>query len=270
MQARINSFKQRLRNRERLIGLWAGLASSYSVEICADAGLDWLLLDGEHAPNDLRSTLAQLQAAAAYPSACVVRPVAGEAWMIKQLLDIGAQNLLIPMVESREQALALVAATRYPPQGVRGVGSALARASNFNRRSDYVTTANEQVCLLLQIESAQGLDNLDAIATTDGVDGIFIGPADLAAALGHLGDPGHPAVQAAIDDAIMRIRELGSAPGILTSDAELAKKYLDMGAVFVAVGTDVTVLSKGVQALARQFAAGAPTAMEVAEQSSVY
>jgi 4-hydroxy-2-oxoheptanedioate aldolase len=251
--APVNLFKQRLLAKQPLIGLWAGLASSYGTEVCAGAGFDWLLLDAEHAPNDVRSVLAQLQAVAAYPTHAIVRPPIGETWIIKQLLDIGAQTLLVPMVETAEQAQKLVAATRYPPQGVRGVGSALARASGFNGRTAYAGTANDQICLLVQVETANALANLDAIVGTDGVDGVFIGPADLAASMGHLGNPGHPSVQAAIEGAISRILELGKAPGILTSDPSLAHAYLDLGAVFVAVGTDVTILASGTRALARRF-----------------
>jgi 4-hydroxy-2-oxoheptanedioate aldolase len=253
MEAPVNKFKQRLAQKLPLIGLWAGLSSAYTTEVCAGAGFDWLLIDAEHAPNDLPSILAQLQVLAGYATLPVVRPPIGETWLIKQLLDIGAQTLLIPMVETSEQATQLVAATRYPPHGIRGVGSALARASHFNRRSAYLGSADAQICLLVQLESVAGLDNLETIAAVDGVDGLFIGPADLAAALGHLGDPGHPEVQAAIDNAIRRINATGKASGILTSDITLARHYLDLGAIFVAVGTDVTVLSKGLDTLVKTF-----------------
>ena len=257
-----NLFKASLRRDGVQIGLWLGLASSYTTEICAGAGFDWLVVDGEHAPNDVRSTLSQLQAIAPYPSQAVVRPVIGEVWMIKQLLDIGAQTLLIPMVDTAEQAAALVAATRYPPRGVRGVGAALGRASGFNRNAAYLHEAAEQICLLVQVETREGLRNLDAIARTEGVDGVFIGPADLSASMGHLGDMAAPEVQAAIEDAIPRIRGAGVAAGILIGDETLIRRYIELGANFVAVGTDVDLLSRSGTALARTFkpgpAGGAP------------
>ncbi|ERT92373.1 hypothetical protein P038_03076 [Brucella abortus 99-9971-135] len=183
----------------------------------------------------------------------VVRPPVGETWIVKQLLDIGAQTLLIPMIESREQAEAMVKAMRYPPHGVRGVGSALARASAFNRIPDYLQTANDEVCLLLQVESRAGLANLDAIATTEGVDGVFIGPADLAADMGHLGKPGAQEVQDAVRDALQRIIGHGKAAGILTGDLSLARHYLDLGATFVAIGNDVTLLANATTRLLADF-----------------
>jgi 4-hydroxy-2-oxoheptanedioate aldolase len=248
-----NPFKERLLRGTVQIGLWLSLANSYTAEICAGAGFDWLLIDGEHGPNDLRSVLAQLQAIAAYPPQAVVRPPSGETWMIKQLLDIGARTLLVPMVETAEQAAALVAAVRYPPHGIRGVGAAVARASGFDRRSDYMSQADAEVCLLVQIETRRGLENLDAIAAIDGVDGLFIGPADLSASLGHPGDPTAPAVQAAIDDAIRRIVASGKAAGILMGDEALARRAIAAGACFVAVGTDVGLLARGSDSLAARY-----------------
>lgn len=248
-----NAFKAALARGETLIGLWLALADPYSAELCAGAGFDWLAIDGEHAPNDVRSTLAALQAVAPYPAQPIVRPPVGNDVIIKQLLDIGAQTLLIPMVESAAQARALVSATRYPPRGVRGVGAALARASGFGRDAAYLSHADEGVCLLLQVESAAGLEALDEIAATEGVDGVLIGPADLAASLGHLGQPGHPDVQSAIEDAARRIRGHGKAAGILSTDEAQARTYLAWGYTFVAVGTDVTLLSKATSALAERF-----------------
>lgn len=251
-----NLFKAALTRGETLCGLWLALTDAYSAEVCAGAGFDWLLIDGEHAPNDLRSTLASLQALAAYPVAALVRPPVGDAVGIKQLLDIGARNLLIPMVETPGQARELVAATRYPPRGVRGVGAALARASRFGRDAEYLNHADGGVCLLLQIESVAGLEALDDIAAVDGVDGVFIGPADLAASFGQLGNPGHPEVQAAIRDAARRIRAAGRAAGILSTDEAQARVYLEWGYTFVAVGTDVTLLARVTTALAARFRAG--------------
>lgn len=249
-----NTFKTALRRGDTLYGLWLALADAYSAEVCAGAGFDWLLIDGEHAPNDLRSTLSSLQALAAYPAVTpLVRPPVGDTVGIKQLLDIGARNLLIPMVETPDQARELVAATRYPPRGVRGVGAALARASGFGRDAAYLSHADEGVCLLLQIESVSGLAALDEIAAVDGVDGVFIGPADLAASLGQLGQPGHPDVQNAIQHAARRIRAAGKAAGILSTDEAQDRVYLEWGYTFVAVGTDVTLLSRASTALAARF-----------------
>ncbi|MFV3382143.1 4-hydroxy-2-oxoheptanedioate aldolase [Pseudomonas sp. NY15354] len=257
MDMPINTFKQRLQRGETQIGLWLGLADPYCAELAANAGFDWLLIDGEHAPNDLRSLLGQLQAIAPYPSQAVIRPVIGDTALIKQVLDIGAQTLLVPMVESADQAQALVRAMRYPPSGVRGVGSALARASRWNTIPGYLDHADAQMCLLVQIENREGLANLDAICAVEGVDGVFIGPADLSAAMGHRGNPGHPEVQAAIEDAIVRIRGAGKAAGILSADQTLARRYIELGAAFVAVGVDTTVLMRGLQALMGSFKEGA-------------
>ncbi|NMZ23205.1 MULTISPECIES: 4-hydroxy-2-oxoheptanedioate aldolase [Pseudomonas] len=253
MDMPINRFKQRLNSGEAQIGLWLGLADAYCAELAANAGFDWLLIDGEHAPNDLRGMLGQLQAVAPYASEAVIRPVIGDTALIKQVLDIGAQTLLVPMVESAAQARELVRAMRYPPQGIRGVGSALARASRWNSIDGYLDQADAQMCLLVQIESLQGLANLDAIAAVEGVDGVFIGPADLSASMGHRGNPGHPDVQAAIEDAIARIRQAGKAAGILSADEKLARCYIELGAGFVAVGVDTTVLMRGLQGLVGKF-----------------
>ncbi|UVM41155.1 4-hydroxy-2-oxoheptanedioate aldolase [Pseudomonas sp. B21-017] len=253
MDMPINRFKQRLKSGEAQIGLWLGLADAYCAELAANAGFDWLLIDGEHAPNDLRGLLGQLQAVAPYPSHPVIRPVIGDIALIKQVLDIGAQTLLVPMVESAEQARELVRAIHYPPQGIRGVGSALARASRWNSIPGYLDKADEQMCLLVQIENHEGLANLDAITAVEGVDGVFIGPADLSASMGHRGNPGHPEVQAAIEDAIVRIQKAGKAAGILSADETLARRYIELGAAFVAVGVDTTVLMRGLQTLAGKF-----------------
>jgi 4-hydroxy-2-oxoheptanedioate aldolase len=248
-----NTFKSALAAKSPQIGLWLGLADPYAAELCAGAGFDWVLIDGEHAPNDLRSILQQLQAVAPYDPHPIVRPCIGQTHLVKQLLDIGAQTLLIPMVETVENAEEMVRAVRYPPAGVRGVGSALARASRFNRTEGYLHRANDDVCLLLQIETRRGLENIDAIANVPGVDGIFIGPSDLAADLGHLGNPGHSDVQAAIEHGIARILAAGKAPGILVADETLARRYLALGAIFVAVGSDIGLLVKATSSLAERF-----------------
>lgn len=248
-----NQFKQALATGSPLIGLWLGLANGYTAEMLGGVGYDWLVIDNEHAPNTLESTLAQLQSLAACNAHAVVRAASDDAVEIKRLLDLGAQTLLIPMVESAEQAARIVAATRYPPQGIRGVGAALARASRWQQIPGYLAAADAQLCTLAQVESVAGLHALADIARVEGVDGVFIGPADLAASLGHLGDPGHPEVQAAIADAIGEIRAAGKAAGILTSDSALARTYLELGAVFVAVGSDVGLLVSGARALRESF-----------------
>jgi 4-hydroxy-2-oxoheptanedioate aldolase len=180
----------------------------------------------------------------------------GETWLIKQILDTGAQTLLIPMVETVEQAQALVRAVRYPPHGVRGVGAALGRASQFSRIGDYLETANDEICLIVQIESRAGLAALDDIAALEGIDGLFIGPSDLAADMGYLGQPSHPAVTAAITDAFARIKKAGKARGIMTLDLAQARLYRDMGATFMAIGTDVTLLVSATTRLREDFLSG--------------
>lgn len=248
-----NDFKRRLLAGEPLTGIWLGLASPYVAELAATAGFDWLLLDGEHAPNDLASLLGQLQAIAPYASQPVVRPPHGDTALLKQYLDIGAQNLLIPMVETAEQAAELVAATRYPPHGIRGMGSMLARASRWGQVEDYVARADDEICLILQLESPRALANLEAIAAVEGVDALFVGPADLSAAMGYRGNPGHPQVRAAIDDAIVRIRAAGSVAGILTLDEQQAHDYLAAGCGFVGVGIDALLLAQALRGLAGRF-----------------
>ena len=253
MSAPVNRFKESLRSGQPQIGLWLGLGSAYAAEICATMGFDWVVVDGEHAPNDIRSTLEHLQAIAPYPVHPVVRPPVGETHILKQLLDIGAQTVLVPMVDTAEYARELVAATRYPPAGVRGIASALARAARWNSVPNYVRTANEQICLLVQVESRRGLENLDAIAAVDGVDGVFIGPSDLAADLGHPSDIRAPEVVSAIEGAIQRIRSAGKAPGFLETDPKLARRYLSLGCAFLAVGLDVDLLCRAGRGLAEQF-----------------
>ncbi len=256
MKTPVNSFKQALAARQTQIGLWLGLASAYSTEICACAGFDWLLVDGEHAPNDLASILAQLQTIAAYPAShAIARVPVGDTTVIKQYLDLGVQTLLVPMVDTAEQAAAIVSAMRYPQDdghgGVRGMGGA--RASRWGHYPNYPQEANDQVCLLVQAESQEALNNLDAIANTPGVHGVFIGPADLSASMGYVGNSGHPVVQAAIEDAIARILKAGKAPGILTPDEKLAQHFIDLGAVFVAVGLDNNLLMRHTTSLAARF-----------------
>jgi len=253
MNAPKNEFKARLAAGDTLIGCWAALTAPVAMEITAAAGFDWVLIDGEHAPNDLRTTLAQLQVSAAFPGHSVVRPPHLEPWLIKQYLDIGAQTLLAPMVDTPEQARALVSATRYPPEGIRGVGAAFARASAYGARTQYISTANDEVCILAQAETTVALSNLTEIASVPGIDGVFIGPSDLAASMGYPGQPAHPDVQRAILDGIAVIKACGKAAGILCMDPVLAKTYISAGVQFIAVGSDVSTLAKGLTALGAQF-----------------
>jgi 4-hydroxy-2-oxoheptanedioate aldolase len=256
MPAPINPFKAAIRQKQFQLGLWVALASPYAAEVISGSGYDWLLIDGEHGPNDIPLLSAQVQAVQRSASHPIVRLPCGEAWMIKQILDAGAQTLLIPMVESVEQAKALVRAVRYPPHGIRGVGAALGRASEFSRIEDYLQTANDQICLLLQIESRAGLEALDEIAALEGVDGLFIGPSDLAADMGYLGQPGHPAMLEAITDAFQRIGKAGKARGIMTLDLGQAHHYRSLGADFMAIGTDVTLLVSATEKVKSDFLAG--------------
>lgn len=255
MPVPVNHLKQRLAAGEVLHGIWLGMADAYAAEISATAGFDWLLIDGEHAPNDLRSTLAQLRVVEASASLPVVRLPDGDAVKIKQMLDVGAQSLLIPMVESAEQAQMIVRATRYPPQGFRGVGAALARASRFSAIPDYVETANDQICLILQVESRAGLAELPGILALDGVDGVFIGPADLAADMGFPGQTGHPDVRAAVYGALRQIRAAGKAAGVLATTPEFIAGCKDAGANFVGVGIDVTLFAGALRGLAKDYCA---------------
>ena len=248
-----NVFKAQLKAGQPQIGLWLSMADPYLAETSATAGFDWMLVDGEHAPNDVRSTLATLQAVAPYRAQPVVRAVNGDVHRIKQLLDIGAQTLLIPMIDTAEQARLVVDATRYPPLGIRGVGSAVGRASRWSGRTDYLDVADGEVCLLVQAESVLALRNLPAICAVDGIDGVFIGPADLAASMGHRGKPGHPEVQAAIEQAMKTIVASGKAAGTLTSDPTLARRYLDLGCTYVAVGVDILLFANAARRLAKDF-----------------
>jgi len=248
-----NVFKQLLQQRRLQVGLFVGLANAYSMEILATAGFDWLLIDGEHAPNSPATVLAQLQAAAPYPAQLVVRPVSHDAALIKQYLDIGVQTLLMPMVETAAEAMALVRAVRYPPHGIRGVATSVVRAAHWGGIKDYAKRANDEICLIVQIESRQGLANLDAIMAVEGVDAAFIGPADLAASMGYLGESGHAEVKAAIENALKRIAATGKAAGVFVADPLLAQHYRNCGASFIAVGGDTSLLRNAALKLASSF-----------------
>ena len=248
-----NALKKALAERRAQVGCWLGLCDAYSAEVMAGSGFDWLLIDMEHAPNDIRSVLAHLQVFESYPVQALVRPVDHNPATIKQLLDVGVQSLVVPWVETAEQARLLVQAMRYAPHGFRGVGTAEARAARWTRVPGYLTKANAEMCLFVQIETRKGLQNLDEIARVEGVDGIFIGPSDLAASLGHIGNSAHADVQAAIDDALKRTQAAGKAPGIFATDPNAARRYLQGGVLFVAVGLDIALLANAASALARSF-----------------
>ena len=257
MPLRINAeetFAARLRDGGRCqAGMWVCSGSPLVAEICAGSGLDWLLIDAEHSPNGLESLLAQLQAVHGYPAIPVVRPPSGNAVLLKQYLDLGVQNLLIPMVDTPEQAAELVRAVRYPPQGIRGVGSALARASRWNRIEGYLENAAETVTLLVQIETAAAVENVAAIAAVDGVDGLFIGPSDLAASMGHLGRQDHPDVVAAVEHCIAAVKAAGKPVGVNAFAETTARRYIDAGVDFILVGADVALLARGSEALAATY-----------------
>ncbi len=253
MPAPINTFKKALREGETLFGCWLGLADAFSAELMGTAGFDWLVIDGEHGPSDLRSILSQLQVLESSPSHAVVRLPVGETWIMKKVLDAGAQTVLVPMVDSAEHARQLVRDIRYPPHGDRGVGHALTRASRFAEIADYGTTADAQICLLIQIESRAGLGALDEILTLDGIDGVFIGPSDLAADMGHMGDLSAAPVQDAIMDALRRIKASGKAAGILSTQDEMTQAALEAGARFVAVGADVLLLAGAARGSAKRW-----------------
>jgi 2-dehydro-3-deoxyglucarate aldolase len=248
-----NPFKADLLSGRRLIGCWCSLGSPITTEVLGLAGFDWLLLDGEHSPNDVLTFIPQLMALKDSPSAPVVRPAWNDAVEIKRLLDAGFYNFLVPMVESAEAARAAVAATRYPPQGIRGV-SVSQRGNRYGAVRDYLKQANAQACVMVQIETRKGLAAAAEIAAVEGVDGVFVGPSDLAAGLGHLGDPNHADVQHAIAQIFATVRAAGKPLGTLAPVEADARRYLGMGATFVAVGSDLGLLRTATQALRERFA----------------
>ena len=248
-----NSFRRRLLAGETLIGCWCSLANPITTEVLGVAGFDWLLLDAEHSPNEVTTFIPQLMALKDSASAPVARPASNNVVEIKRLLDAGFYNFLVPMIESADEAARAVAATRYPPKGVRGVSTAQ-RSNRFGTLPDYFARVDEQITVLVQIESRRGLEAATEIASVDGVDGVFVGPSDLAAAIGHLGNPGHPEAQAAIRQVFDAVHAVGKAIGILAPVEADARRYLGMGARFVAVGSDMGVFRSGTQALRDKFA----------------
>ena len=252
MELPVNSFKRAIRAGRQQIGFWNSMASPTATEILAGSGFDWLLLDAEHAPNDVPGIMAQLQAMMENATHPIVRIPENDPIVIKRYLDIGVQSFLIPMMETVEEAEAAVAATRFPPQGIRGFAGA-SRASRFGRVKDYHRRAHEEICILVQIETRKGLDNLETIAAVPGIDGLFIGPGDLSADLGHLGDQGNPEVVRLIEETIARIVATGSRAGILTADETLARRYMAAGCVYTAVGIDTGLLARTTEAIAKKY-----------------
>jgi 2-dehydro-3-deoxyglucarate aldolase len=255
-----NQFRADLRAGKRLIGCWGSLAAPITAEILGLAGFDWILLDGEHSPNDVTTFVPQLMALKGSPSAPVVRPPCNEPVIIKRLLDIGFHNFLLPYVETADQARNAVASTRYPPKGIRGV-SVAQRSNMYGTVQRYFSEINDNITVLLQIESRQGFGAVDEIAAVEGVDGLFVGPSDLAAAFGQLGNANHPEVQAAIRHVFTRARAAGKAAGILAGVEDDARRYLDWGATFVAVGSDLGLFRAASQALCDRFKEPVPTAL---------
>jgi 4-hydroxy-2-oxoheptanedioate aldolase len=252
MQLPQNTFKRALLGGKQQIGLWCTLANAYVLEVVAGAGFDWLLIDTEHSPTEVADVLPQLQAIAAYPSAVVVRPAWNDSVLIKRCLDLGAQTLLVPYVQNAEEALRAVRSMSYPPEGIRGV-SALTRATRFGRVPNYAKNCGQELCLLVQVETTEAIEQIEAIAAVPGVDGIFIGPADLAASMGYTGEPGHPEVKTAVENAIRRVVHCGKPAGVLTGDEAFARRCMAAGATFTAVGVDAGILARESTALAQRF-----------------
>ncbi|MHB1205476.1 MAG: aldolase/citrate lyase family protein [Rhodospirillaceae bacterium] len=250
-----NKFKQALAEGRQQLGLWSVLTSSYSAEIIAGAGYDWVLIDTEHSPSGVEGVLPQLQAMAPYDVSPVVRAAWNDTVLIKRYLDIGVQTLLLPFVQSAQEARAAVAAVRYPPGGVRGI-STFTRANRFGRVKDYVTRAGEEICLLVQVETKAAIDVVEEIAAVDGIDGIFVGPSDLAASLGYLGSPAHEDVMAVIENTLRRIAACGKPPGFLTADFTIARRAVAAGSRFTAIGVDGVILARGAENLLAQFKSG--------------
>ena len=247
-----NVFKQAVKARRLQIGLWSSLCSNIGAEIISDSGFDWILLDTEHSPNEIPGLLSQLQAVSRGTATPVVRAAWNDMVLIKRILDIGAQSVLVPYVQNADEARRAVPSVRYPPRGMRGVAAA-SRASRYGRVTDYLKKADEEICLLVQVETRTALEHLEEIAAVDGVDGVFIGPSDLSASLGHIGNPQHPETQKAIEERGQRLGIAGKAAGILTGNEAEARRYIEWGYNFVAVGTDTNLLARTADALAKTF-----------------
>ena len=245
-----NQFLAKLGSGETLFGLWLGIPDNTVAEMMAGAGFDWLVIDHEHGPYELRDIMSHLQAIAPYDVAPIVRPVDDSPALLKKLCDIGVQTFLIPMVESADQAAAAVSAVRYPPAGRRGLGASMSRAARWDSVVDYLHKAGNEMCVIAQAETLTALENLESIANTDGINGIFFGPSDLSASMGHLGDPAHPEVVDAISSGIRTVAAAGKYTGLLSLDRSQVRHYVDCGADFVGVGVDTLLLGKAARALA--------------------
>ncbi|HTP84053.1 MAG TPA: aldolase/citrate lyase family protein [Alphaproteobacteria bacterium] len=252
MELNRNAFKHALSQGRLQIGLWSSLCSNMAAEIISDSGFDWILLDTEHSPNEIPGLMTQMQAMERGTATPVVRAAWNDAVLLKRILDVGAQSVLIPFVQNADEARRAVAATRYPPQGIRGTAGS-ARGSRYGRVKDYLKKANTEICVLVQAETREALGQLEAIAKVDGIDGVFIGPSDLAASMGHIGELTHPEVQKAIEDAGRRLKALGKPAGILTLNEDEARRYISWGYTFVAVGADVGLLARSADTLAKKF-----------------
>jgi len=249
MPVPINRFKQNLQSGKPQYGFWSCLASEMVTEVLTTTGIDWICIDGEHSPNGLTEIRRQLSSIEGTETDAMVRVPIGEDWMLKQVLDLGAQTILVPMVETAEQAKQIVAAVNYPPKGIRGAGSLGARASQFGSIPDYLTTADDQICLIVQVESMTAVNNIDEILAVDGIDGVFIGPSDLSADMGYLGKAGAPEVQTVINDTLEKIIASDKAAGILTFDLALAEKQAKMGVNFIAVSMDVPLMTASAKSI---------------------
>jgi 4-hydroxy-2-oxoheptanedioate aldolase len=247
-----NRFKHAIAAGELQIGLWCSLCSNIAVDVVRDSGFDWLLIDTEHSPNEIPDVLSQLQACEGGAATPIVRPAWNDIVIIKRCLDVGAQTLLVPYVQNPAEAKRAVEAVRYPTTGLRGVAVA-SRASRYGRVTDYLKKANSEICLLVQVETRSAMDELEAIAAVEGIDGVFIGPSDLSASLGHIGNPAHPDVQKALETCVRRLKAVGTPAGILSGNEEEVRRYIGWGYTFVAVGSDVGLLGRGADALAKKF-----------------
>ncbi len=248
-----NSMLKRLETGSAQYGLWLGIPDTSVAEMMAGAGFDWLVVDHEHGPFELRDVMHHLQAMAAHDVAPIVRPVDGSASLLKKFCDIGVQSFLVPMIDTPEQATAVVSAVKYPPDGMRGLGTSMARAARWNTTPNYVADANQEICVIVQAETVKAIENLDAIARTDGVDGVFFGPSDLSASMGLIGQAGHPEVVAAVTEGIATVRAAGKHAGLLCLDQSQVSHYVSAGANFVGVGVDTLLIGNSARALAATF-----------------
>lgn len=248
-----NNFKAAIKSGKTQYGIWNGIPHSYAAEILAGAGFDWVLIDSEHGPFDINQIIIQLQAMSKYPVSPILRMASGDPNYMKTLMDAGVQNFLIPMMESAEYAEQMGKALRYPPEGFRGVGTALSRAAQWNRVDQYFQKANDEMALIVQVESVKGVEALDDILELEHVDVVFLGPADLAGSMGYLGQPGHPEVKALVTECLRKIRKKGKPSGVLTSSKELIHAYQQDGAKMIGVGLDTIILAKATRALAAYY-----------------